>query len=551
MKTPVVATAVAWFLACQPFASTVHGASPQGKGADPIQTDINISGRFLQNPEGKDPHDPDNIQRCGSPRLVKNVLQPEARDLAVVCFGVGGFNFQTPQPRTDWSTTDVTKGPSRAVAPVFVSNDGGNTWRRVLPDPLTGDYFQSDRDPMAAYGPKGEMYISADAEHFPVERKYGPVVVTPGLFPKEVVGLGFSRSVDGGRTWSKASLIPLPPSSPQIAVDQTTGVIYATSICVYVTKNRIGPFGCRAGQRMLAVSTDQGRTWSPSPEIFSKEPATTTRTAGRLHDVSGLAPSYLTAAHGVFATIGRSEADGNQRALRYSTDNGATFAENPMKLGANCSPQKIVADPTHRGGFAVLAGCSQPSEHKEWWLSRLPSLRVYVTRDMGVTWKEGPELAAPPPPGYVVHPSKAQESPTDEPLSSLVSLMPMSFFINKTEIAYSPTGVLGVAWTQIYGPAFRASPGTNLPMYPPAVREDPLGPSDFFLALSSDGGTTFGKPVRLNTAASPPSDPRQHDGDERWMGLVLDRRFAYAAWGDWRSGEVQTWFRKVPLPGGS
>jgi hypothetical protein len=68
-----------------------------------------------------------------------------------------------------------------------------------------------------------------------------------------------------------------------------------------------------------------------------------------------------------------------------------------------------------------------------------------------------------------------------------------------------------------------------------------------FVAISADGGAKFAEPFRVNTAASPAPDPRQLGNDDTSQ-IILDKHYAYAVWGDWRSGELQSWFRKVPIP---
>lgn len=553
--TLVVATAVTLVVGCQSHGPTASTASARGRSLDPVRTDINLSGPFLENPDGKDPHDPEAYQRCGEPMIAKDVLRPE--NLTVICMGVRGLNYQSPQPRVDWEFVDVTRSRGRAVDPVFVSNDGGTSWRRVLPDPLSSKHMLTDRDPVAAYGPKGEIYLAADAIARPVDGKHGPVLVTPGLAPDETLGTGFARSLDGGKTWGEAIVLPTPGGPRQMVVDQSTGVIYTASTCANTTT--IGVFGCTPGGRVLAVSRDQGRTWDPAVDIRNKEPPSATRTPGRLYTIGG---GSFAAAHGVFAIVkpaappaaaapGAAPAGGGGFVVRFSTDQGGTFSEErPLPLGG-CRPGRMVADPGHRGGFAVLASCGGTANEKQWWVATPSVLRVFVTRDMGVTWKQSGDLSVPPPPGYVLDPNAWKGSPTDAPPGTLVKPLPTIFYIGLTAIDYGPTGALGVAWLQTYGPAATPiPPAERLVPFAPFRNPQPNGPRDFFVALSPDGGVTFDKPMRVNTKASPPMDPREHDGNE-YTGIVLDRNFAYTVWPDWRSGEMQTWFRKIPLPGGS
>jgi hypothetical protein len=59
------------------------------------------------------------------------------------------------------------------------------------------------------------------------------------------------------------------------------------------------------------------------------------------------------------------------------------------------------------------------------------------------------------------------------------------------------------------------------------------GTQNVFAAVSQDNGTTFSAPVRLNSAASPPPDPKQFaEDDVSWF--VVTTQFVYGAFGDWR-----------------
>jgi hypothetical protein len=155
-------------------------------------------------------------------------------------------------------------------------------------------------------------------------------------------------------------------------------------------------------------------------------------------------------------------------------------------------------------------------------------LRVYVTHDLGQAWTRTGDLAVVPPPVLIIDPrDPSEDGYANKP-------QPNNFAITRPRVAYGPTGVLAVMWRQAYGPPRQQGRAAN-------------GPQDVFLALSADRGMHFGAPTRPNTAASPPPDPRRIGGQDL-SHMVLDERFAYTVWDDWRSGEMQAWFRKVRLP---
>lgn len=488
---------------------------------DPVLLDVDVSGPLLQRSD-TNPHDPSSIDRCGEPEIGQDPIHPLT--LVVSCMSSAGLNYQTAQPSSflTWSYTDVTRsGQWHQPCYVFVSRDGGQRWERVRPDPLNSEVVGGCSDPMVQAGPHGELYLGGDGAHYPVTGKYAPVISQPGPkpVPREPLGIVFTRSLDGGHTWSPPIIIPTANDRPWWTVDQSTGVLYNVSGCgSYDPVTKIGPYGCTPSSRNLAVSIDQGRTWEPKVDVFNTLPPTTVLTRGRLHDIGG---GVIAAAQGVLATAGvqggsadpdenhDSNTPGGTSYFKYSTDEGTTFTQRPLPLsGATGCPTPSVAgfaaDPSHRGRFTVLITCS-----------RVPrSLRVFVTGDLGAKWAEVATLAYVPAPDY-------RGTPSD-------------FDVNRPWIAYGPTGALAVMWRQAYGTAST----------PPFASLQP-GPQDVFVAIARDG-QHFGEPLRVNRAASPPPDPRMFFGDDT-SHVLVDAQHAYVVWGDWRSGELQTWFRKVPI----
>ena len=498
------------------------GFGDSSDSVDALKTDVDVSGPFLQRLAdqnkgdwGDQWHGRKNPIRCGEPEITHTLQQPNV--LFMNCTPDATLSYQTPQPVPyfQWTYTDPLTTNIATPCFLFRSDDGGNRWKTVDPNPMRPDLGYLCADAMAEHGPNGELYLAADIFHSPPNAPV-PIYVTPPLLPlpMQPLGIGFTRSLDGGRTWSTPIFIPTAIDGPVFTVDHSTGVLYEASSCVnFNLTTGIGDYGCTPTARNLAVSTDRGQTWLPAVEIATTNPPTTTITPGHLHNIAPLGTSRngLSAALGVLGAVGASGP--GAVVFGYSTDNGATFTQHPIPLGTAipcAAPQpEVAADPAARGTFAVDIIC----------VPSAPTVRVFVTHDFGVTWTETADLAVVPPPDF-----QGTASP---------------YTVNRPWINYSPTGVLGVVWREDYGP-------TQQPFGLAAPVGERLLAQDVFIALSTDGGTTFGSPIRVNTATSPGGDPRQIAIDDD-SHILLDQQFAYVGWGDWRSGEMEIWFRKVDI----
>jgi BNR repeat-like domain len=198
---------------------------------------------------------------------------------------------------------------------VGVSRDGGRRWRRVLVPGLsrcTNGSWEVDSNPRVDVGPDGVAYFVSDpsSEHggaivavtsrdggrtwsWPLELVRGemysqPVVTADPRRPRTAyvvwqrftphfegtsLGIYFSGTKDGGRTWTPPTLVSLPAPSmvPMLGkpVLEPDGSLVEVFTVVHVD-DLLVPNENRGSWEAVAVrSTDGGRRWSPPVKAVS------------------------------------------------------------------------------------------------------------------------------------------------------------------------------------------------------------------------------------------------------------------------------------------
>lgn len=308
-------------------------------------------------------------------------------------------------------------------------------------------------------------------------------------------GVAVTSSTDGGRTWAPPVLSGPPWDRPWLRVDPTTGTIYVASS---------GPLR-RSTDRWVSASHDRGRTW------------TRPRGMGDHWGINGIlgpdiafatsATATIAAAHGVLAGAFQVEFPASLAHLipepvpahvffQTSTDDATSWQRHRVPMeGDGSSRVQVSADPSCPGKFAVCVpspGCTE--------------LLVAVTEDSGETWTSPAHLASPRGGGCY-----------------------------KQWMDYSPGGHLGLVWRT---PTDAASGSLG------AFGAPPL-PYDIWTALSLDGGKQWSKPLRVNSAPSPGPGPSDLGDDLSW--ITLDQTHAHLGWGDWRDGDRNSWYGRVPF----
>ena len=337
---------------------------------------------------------------------------------------------------------------------------------------------------------------------------------------------GIGRSTDGGRTWSIRKAPYQDQTAPRtvpICGDPAGGVLSDGAIVFSAIE-----LGSPTDFVQSITSFDGGQTWSTPSAPFGPEPALASAlanqtvpdlgpgrqfmavdpitgeisiqsqvdapTTGRQitvstdrgfhwstpRNVGSTSLGPIGAAYGIVAGVYTS---GSDRIFETSTDHGATWVRNVMPVGTGTGGGTTAADPTARGRFAVL-------------LTRgSNTLEVWITTDAGRTaahWTQAKVFTAASGDTFA-HPW----------------------------IAYSPNGALGVRWRS------RHSDGSF----------------DVDAAVSRNGGTTWGNPVRLTGARGPsPSSGPALPGDDCACNLHLTNTRLLTTWGDTTTGNRELWF---------
>jgi len=272
-----------------------------------------------------------------------------------------------------------------------VSMDRGQTWQSA-PVPLTGC-----ADGVAAFATDGTLLaggiVISSTNFFPQSPPPAPPC-PPNARPTFGLCLiahghdAILRSSDGGQTWSAPIKImgtnaaPDGPFSfapgsgnpsdtfdrPWLAVDQSTGVVYAASHNIV------------DHETFVTASTDGGQSFG------------TIYAADTTYPSNGLPSGTIAAANGVLAVAYTAASVPGQTCpcviFETSTDAGATFTPHVVPVvGAASVPRPfLAADPTGRGDFALTVLDSTGTKNQ-----------VYTTGDFGATW-QGPTPVGEDPP---------------------------------------------------------------------------------------------------------------------------------------------------------
>ena len=494
--------------------------------------------------------------RGGEPELAVNPQNPQNLLFGhtVVANNYANDSFQAGFGRVPGglqSSSDAGQTWTADQSPPLSLTEGPNPFLQFIGHPGAAGFtsMNGGGDAIEASGPDGSLYAGGVV--------VGPVITSGPIRLDDNVGntLGFEvdqgaivvvRSTDGGKTFGPSSSVlsdqgllgmvqrGMHPSlggfgvnpfdRPWISVDRSSGDVYVSTTA--------------HPERYVAVSHDHAQTWGPV-EALDCDPAPTPArsdavTCGAYPESGG---GSIASALGVLgAGYIASAAPGRScpcAVFETSTDAGAHWSRHVVADHLqNGSDIFIAADSFNQGRFAVLV---LPGHTVAGGLAGLSASRnvplgvaIVTTSDSGNTWSF-PWLLG----------DEAGTHITNRPWIAYTSV----------QDGTGPTGVLAVLWRNAYPP------------YNPRSFLVP-GTQNVFAAVSRDNGGTFGAPVQLNSAASPPPDPVQFaEDDVSWV--VVTTQYVYGAWGDWRatsgnpvapqasppSGELNSWIARVPVTG--
>lgn len=314
----------------------------------------------------------DTQYRSGEPEIAVNPRNPANMVYVASNFRhvplAGGVEY----PNTLVQFGTPVTGTYNLGCTLSYTEDGGNHWYHV-PWPLR------DRpacgDPMVVVDKDGTFSIAFDAMGSPTFQSAETNPLTDQV--------AYSRSTDGGRSWSPSVDIGTIVDRPWLRIDTATGWLYEQS------------GGLLPGQnRTLTVSKDQGRTWS-TPVAWNGNHIAVH--AGELATVTSQYNSFGVLGSAVTST------QSAQLTFQLSSDGGRTSSSVDIP-GATGAYDWISADPSRKGGFAVMQQFGNVFE-------------VFVTPDGGKTWS------------------------TSAPITNDASRA-----VTKEWMDYGPNGVLAVMW---------------------------------------------------------------------------------------------------------
>jgi hypothetical protein len=389
---------------------------------------------------------------------------------------------------------------------VYTSFDRGKTWTKAFDSPPPSgiplyDTLNSHGTASLTVGPDGTFYLS-----------YLALSICPTCVPYGLRGTVLvTKSIDGGLTWSASVFTGNQLDHPRLTTDLSSGVVYLAGgdkATFFPSPTSTADPTTAVGvirDRITRTSTN-GVTWSdPRPWVC----ASLTVPCNGFVQHNTTAEAYLSAARGVLVGAYRSDDASlctpliNCIVFQTSADGGVTWTRHLVQVrpdASSFSTPLVAADPSgpRRFTLAVLNNGTSGDNYDP-----ATEILVYRTEDSGATWT-GPTIVTEDP-------SKTHQ---------------------QAWMAYSPSGILGLAWR------------TNEP-----VGTGPEYPQNTWAAISYDGGVTFSDPLKVSLDTSPASPANAmpqarflFDGVDCCSSIAVSDKahMAYVGWTNFGSGPAGT-----------
>lgn len=457
----------------------------------------------------------------GEPMIGVDPKNPN--NLAVIEFTLG--SKQRPANSYDQQDYSIAindyQGTMGNSGRVLISKDGGRSWTPKAPPTIGGD-------PYLAYGPKSEIYAGAEGGH--------------QLDPKtdlsrvaEFGEIGLSVSTDGGNSFSKFQTAGTPINRPWLSVDWSNGKVYTVSSGTYDASS-----GRHNARTPGSISDRWLVTWAPRLTAKS-EPR---RLGGP--DFSAAGGSTIATAHGVVAATfvlggpppGQGAAPPGAtrpvpaslqaavagRVTACSTEAPCLFFETTADDGRNWTRHYVPVTDLNGQRVGVVADPKRPGHYTITGLTGdKTNFFAMRTADSGKTWSK---------PVILPQVTKAVKF--------------------KQWTAIGPSGVIGLIWKDRRDDL--TSPEQVAKTVTVGANRAFEHAFDVYSSISCDGGTTWTKPLRVNSKTSPAGPP----GSDDFAYMALDSQNAHLVWGDRRlqpkvvnvpgaAGGVQTFYGKLPF----
>jgi hypothetical protein len=170
-----------------------------------------------------------------------------------------------------WQQNRWNNGGSQGIV-AGVSFDAGNTWTQVVLPGLTknsGGSFDRASDPWVSFGPTGALYVSS----LLLDHNSAGVTTESGI--------AVSKSTNGGLSWSQPTLLIDTKSTATFNDKESITADPSNANFVYVIWDQPNvnfPSSGPAAQTFFSRSTDGGQTWS-APQVIFQSPGVDTSLA--------------------------------------------------------------------------------------------------------------------------------------------------------------------------------------------------------------------------------------------------------------------------------